>query len=466
MDVPARNVQLTWIVSHLGLIVGFIFGMAAIAHMLRQRRSPSGTIAWVLAILFLPEIGVPLYLLLSGRKMRRRAAEKNLLRLAGGSVVPLDDASGIDRLMRKYDLPGATRGNKLDVISNGEDTYAKFVGLIASAKESIEIATYVFRPDAVGRDIVERLAAKARDGVEVRVLIDSFGSMWVRRSHLRGLIEAGGRVSFFMPLMRIPWHGRTNLRNHRKIMIVDGLIVMTGGFNIGAEYMGPRPTKGLWEDLAVVIEGPAVDHFEYIFKSDWEFANGEPFRRVVVDHGARGDAVLQVVPSGPDTDGDPIYDGVMTAAFNAQERLWVVTPYFVPDEALSKSLELAAHRGVDVRIIVPRKSNHWTADLARLSYLRDLQHAGGRIFLHGGPMMHAKALLLDHDLAVVASANMDMRSLLLNYEVAVLIHSHDEIEVLNRWAERLIGESAEGLEQVNTFQEVGHSIVRMISPIL
>lgn len=448
------------------VVLGFLLALAATAHMLRQRRSPTSTIAWFLAMMFMPYVGVPLYLMIGGRKFRKAARRKRVLGLRDVETVPRDQAHPMDRLLRTYRIPGAAQGNSVALCRNGEETYERLVALIESAQESIHIATFILHPDEVGKDILRRLACRAGAGVKVRVLLDGLGSFYTWHRYLRVLIEAGGEVSHFIPVFRIPLRGRTNLRNHRKIYIADGARALVGGANIAIEYIGPTPYNRRWTDLMFQVDGPAVQHLEQIFRSDWEFASERTVDAPLKLPEPQGLATVQVVPSGPDVDRDPLYDAIMSAAFDAEERLWVVTPYFIPDDPLAQAFTIAAQRGVDVRLFLPERSNHPMADLARGTFLRQIRDRGGRVYFFRPGMMHAKAILMDQSMAIVGSANIDMRSLFLNYEIALFLYSRGEIEALEQWIQTLATKCHQSTKKVNALQDWGESLVRMMSPLL
>jgi len=344
------------------------------------------------------------------------------------------------------------------------------VKLIEEAAESIYIATFILHMDEVGAEIVRLLTKRASEGVEVCVLMDGVGSMHTSRRSLRKLVKAGGRIAYFMPVIHRPFRGRTNLRNHRKIVIADQKRVIAGGTNISSEYIGPTPKPGRWHDISFTLEGPAVKHYAEVFRSDWKFATGERIdlnsdgAQPVCDDGQG--AIVQIIPSGPDVKGDPLYYSIISAAFAAKDRLWVITPYFVPDETLMQALILAVHRGVDVRILVPDKSNHRVADLARDTYMRTLQAEGGTIQLYTAGMMHAKIMIMDYELAMIGSANMDIRSLFLNYETAMFVYSKPEIQATEAWVEQLAKDTRIGVEDVGAFRDIIEGVVRMIAPLL
>ncbi len=459
------------ILTHLAIIVGFLIAFVFIAHIIRQKRSPAGTIAWLLVVLLLPYIGVPLYLLLGGRKTKRRRDRKASLGLNESQIVqPTARAHIIDRLLRSYHLPGSAAGHRIALCSTGEEGYARLVEIIENAAETIHIATYVFHFDDVGKDILDRLTRRAEQGVQVRLLVDGVGSHALKRRRLKPLQAAGGRAVHFNSIFYRPLRNRMDLRNHRKIVIADGRIAMAGGTNIAEEYIGPSPKPGRWLDLSFVLEGPEVGMYSEIFRLDWEFASGETLPPAESLPPAITDddpgAIVQVVPSGPDVHGDPLYDAFVSALFEAKRRIWVVTPYFVPDETLTHAFTLARHRGVDVRIYIPAKSNQRLANWARGPYLRELQAAGVGVHLYTPGMMHAKVLLVDDDLAVIGSANMDIRSLFLNYEVAMFIYSARDICATEAWIETLARDTREGLPKAGAVRDLLEGVVRMMSPLL
>lgn len=271
-----------------------------------------------------------------------------------------------------------------------------------------------------------------------------------------------------MPLFRAPFHGKTNLRNHRKIAIADQKIVLAGGTNIADEYIGPDPSEDRWTDLSFILTGPAVRHYLEVFQSDWLFAYGEKINIIppgMNDSNETGHGVVQVIPSGPDVPGDPIDDALLTAIFAAKKRFWIVTPYYIPDQTLAQALRLAALRGVDVRVVVPLRSNHILADLARGTHLRELEKCGGKVIKYPH-MVHAKVILIDESHAVVGSANMDMRSLFLNYEIVMLVYSKPDVIAVHKWVEGLIEQSSEGTQSVGIARDTVEGIARLVAPLL
>jgi cardiolipin synthase len=460
--------NLSWLFSWLLTSLGFALALLLLAHLLRQKRSPVSTLAWLLTIILLPYVGVPLYLMFGGRKFQRMAGHKE--RVYHVPSRPPTGALGgaTERTLQSYGVPPASLGNVVRVVPDGESAYRELLALIDQAQATIHITTYILGRDEVGRAVVERLAQRAKEGIAIRLLLDAMGSWRVGSRLVAPLTSAGGRVAYFMRMFHIPFRGRANLRNHRKIVVIDGRRALVGGMNIAQEYMGPAPDPARWRDLSLVIEGPVVHELAELFRSDWKFATGEdiaapePPARVSSD----SKSWAQVVASGPDVTGDPLYESLISVIFAARSRIWVVTPYFVPDETLARALELAARRGIDVRLVIPDRSNHLFADLARASYLHQVHDAGGKTLLFEPGMLHAKVMVVDDDFAVVGSANMDIRSLFLNYEVALFLYSHAENEALARWTENLIPACKTTLPVRGFWREMVENVVRLLSPLL
>ena len=458
-----------WLFSEFLTHLGFLLALVLMAGLLKQRRSPSSTIAWLVVILFLPYLGVPFYIMFGGRKMKRMARRKEPIYAPTEHRHGGDQCGTVERLLGSYGVPPPTVGNRVELLTSGVDAYLRVMQLCEQARSTIHVMTYILGRDVGTQALVECLTRKAAEGVSVRLLLDDVGSWRVRRRFLAPLVEAGAQVAYFMPMLHIPFRGRANLRNHRKLVIVDSKTAVAGGMNLAWPYIGPPGSHDLWRDLSVVVDGAATLELEALFASDWRFTTGRDptgIDQPVHRHDAPGmeSTVVQVVPSGPDVVGDPLYESLLALVFAARDRIWIVTPYFVPDEMLARALTLAARRGVDVRLIVPNRSNHITADLARAGYLRDVQMAGGRVYYYTPVMLHAKAIVFDDQLAVIGSANMDMRSLFLNYEVALYVSSPAQVAEIADWAQSLLPDSKRELPPPGW--ELFENVVRLLSPLL
>ena len=315
---------------------------------------------------------------------------------------------------------------------------------------------------------------RAKEGVKVRLLLDGLGCFLTSGSFCDPLREAGGEVVKFMPVMPLQTPHSANLRNHRKIAIFDHRVAALGGRNLAVEYMGPTPLKRRWRDFGGVIEGPAVRLLDEIFLSDWAFASGQSLadlqKELPADApAAAGDSEVQIVASGPDVAGDPLYEGILSLVQQAERSVWIVTPYFIPDEVLFRSLLVQARAGIDIRLVVPAKSNHPITDLASRYYLRGLQAAGVKVLFYGPIMNHAKMLLVDGQTALFGSANMDLRSLFLNFEVGAITYSPAEARAIGHWMEEVFAHSKPmpGPRSVRRlFPTIGEEIARLLAPLL
>lgn len=425
----------TW--NHVAAVLGFALGLLFVLRLLQERRQPSVTLSWLLGVVVAPYLVVPLFLLFSGRKLRRRIRGKCTLARAGGQRI---EGSGLSPdLQRLLDQEGAgvlRPGCRVELLTDGVEAHRALLELIDSARERIHLMTFILGRDEVGREVVERLAARAAAGVQVRVLVDALGSFWTSGNFLEPLRLARAEVATFLPVLPLHRRWSANLRNHRKLLIVDGERAWTGGRNLALEYLGPTPREERWVDLSALVRGPLAADLECVFADDWSFATGRQVPVLPVPAPAGQDRA-QVVASGPDLPGDPLSDAVLTAVSEARHRIWIVTPYFVPDDPIGRALALAARKGRDVRLVLPERSNHALADVVRTRYLHSLAEDGVHVLLVPGPMLHAKAMVFDDELGLFGSANLDLRSLYLNFELSILLHGGPALDSLVAWLEDL-----------------------------
>jgi cardiolipin synthase len=420
-----------WLRLHLASVVGFVLASVFAIKVIRDRKPPASAFAWLLAIALIPWAGVPLYLAFGGRKLERRTREKPGLAREPGAVPASDPLSRV-LVGAGAGLPIA--GNALRWHQDGEEAYARIAAAIDGAQRQIRIATFVLGDDPVGRDLVERLCARAKAGVEVIVLIDGLLAR-VARGLPRELRAAGARTAIFLPLVKLPLRGRTNLRNHRKITIVDGEVAILGGRNLAEEYLGPTARSDRWRDLSFEVRGPAVARVDEIFRADWAYATGDELAPCDAPP-LVGDETIDVVPSGPDMPADPVYELLLQALFSAERRAWITTPYLAPDQALERAIELAVRRGVDVRVLVPAKSNHAIADMVTRGVLAEFGRRGVKALRYTPGMVHAKLVIVD-DVAIAGSANFDMRSLFLDFELCVVSRAPASVAACERFFREL-----------------------------
>jgi cardiolipin synthase len=419
----------------------------------RERRPPSIAIAWVLGMIAVPYLALPTYLLFGRRKLPRKVLQ--------WSGIGSHCMHWAEDLIESFGLaPSAPSSVRLH--PDGSESAAALFATMSSAIDRLDICTYILGNDAFGREAMQRMIERARSGVQVRLLIDGVGAAQLPHSSLRHLNVAGIQTAIFSPLFARKTQGPRNLRNHRKMVIADGARLWAGGRNIAAEYFTGLKGAPPWRDLSFDLQGPVAAAAAYQFEADWVAAGGRPAAHAaaagvaapglvapgVVAPGITAPGVLtsvpqpaggraQFLPSGPDQAEDTVHALLIDACFHARERMLAVTPYFVPDVSLETAMRLAARRGVNIDLVLPVVSNHRLADFVRNRALRSLSAAGVRIHLL--PYMnHAKAVVFDESLAISGSVNLDSRSLLLNYECAVVFYGAPEIDWLANWIQALI----------------------------
>jgi cardiolipin synthase len=453
---------------HFASVVGFVLAVLLLAQELRQRRAPAVTLAWLFAMALFPYAGVPLYFAFGGRKRSRRAASKAPIyapRDEPGSRGAEDMVTPLERLLDGMGVRETTSDNTVKLLPTGEAAYAALLALIDGAERRIHIATFILGGDETGAKIIEHLTRRAREGVEVRLLIDGLFAWRPSRHVLDELRRAGGHVAVFGRLVHVPFRSRSDLRNHRKIAVMDGRRALIGGMNLAAEYMGPTPLAGRWRDVALGIDGSAAADLDALFCDDWAFASHEKPAPIPRPESGPGSSSVRVVASGPDVQTDTLYDALLFELFTAKKRILIATPYFVPDDAMVRALILACRRGIHVEVIVPIPSNHLMADLAGAPSLRVLETMGAKIRAYTAGMLHAKVVIIDGAFAAVGSANFDMRSLFLNYEVMALLYGATEISTLAAWFHELAALSPSRLPRVGRLRGAAEDVAHLLGPL-
>lgn len=421
---------LAWVLGELAALAHIVIAASVTVHVLLYKRNVGTSISWMGIAWLSPFIGGMLYYAFGVNRVKRRALRLRRERshtflvdeLApdapeAGPLTPLEYAIG-----RLTGL-SAEPGNKVELMRNGDSTYPAMLAAIDAAEHSVGLCSYIFRDDEAGMPFIEALIRAHRRGVQVRVLIDGIGGGYFRSGTHSRLHEAGVPVDRFLHSY-VPWKTPfLNLRNHRKLMVVDGRIAFTGGINIGRENLlatnPPHPVR----DTHFRLEGPVVEQLTEAFADDWLYETGE---RLLDDawfpdlHPV-GDATARVITSGPDEDLEQIEFAMLHAISCARRSIRVVTPYFLPPDMLTTALGLAAMRGVTVDVVVPEHSNHVVLDWARRAPLRTVLEAGCRVWLLPAPFDHSKLMMIDEAWSLIGSANWDTRSLRLNFELNVEI---------------------------------------------
>lgn len=429
-----------WAILHgLMVMVGLAIYVAT-SHTLHLRRHPSAAVAWVMALVLLPYAVLPLYLMFGIRKVKsyRSAAKRYEMttRVSNSDVLTVRTQQPAAIMA----LPAASSYRQLDIHEDGARALQALQNIINGATRTVDLCTFVFSRGGIGDEIAQSLKRRARDGIRVRLLIDGVGAYLGGHPDFKSLSAAGVQVALFVPPLRSSLRGRTNLRNHRKMVIADSECLWCGGRNLANEYFKDDAAalsgNPAWIDLSFDLRGVLALQAQQQFEQDWEFATRGGLPELPINPGsAPGSSIGQLVASGPDQVDDTLYTLLVSGFFLARKNIMVVTPYFVPDPTLLMSLTLAARRGVTVDLLMPKKSNHRLADLARHRALRELTLAGARVWFFPH-MLHAKAVVIDDELALVGSANLDERSLFLNYELMVAFYESADVKRFARWIER------------------------------
>ena len=411
-----------------------VLGCVSAVDAILKARTSQGAIAWAITLAILPYLALPLYWAFGQRKFHgyvraRQSGDREVRGLVESlsrhtpelpGATP-SERSAVQAAERLAGLP-FTDGNTARLLIDGRATFDAIFDAIDEARDYILVQFYMVRADRIGRELQARLIRKAMEGVRVYLLYDEIGSLGLPGTYIAELRDGGVDVSGYKVTKGRRKRTQLNFRNHRKIVVVDGQRAYVGGLNVGDEYLGHDPRIGPWRDTSVAIEGPAVEGIQLSFVEDWYWANRAVPRLNLTPAPARsGDKKILVLASGPADPFETYSLFVIQAAFAARRRLWIVSPYFVPDIDVMAALQLAGLRGVDVRIMLPERSDNLLVGLASESYFAPAERAGIEIFRYRSGFLHQKVMLIDDDIATVGTANMDNRSFRLNFELTLLI---------------------------------------------
>ncbi len=459
----------------LDLIVILVF----IPWELLTKRDPSAAVAWCLTVLFLPLFGALLfwafgynYLL---NRVRHKRLSRELYRERHLTPSPEAEAPDPDDLGRVGVRVGAfppAPGNAVTLYHATDLAYPALLEAIEAARHHVHLEFFILRSDGTGQRLYDLLAKKAKEGVEVRLLYDAMGCLHLKERSLQALVAAGGRTASFLPLNPLRSLIRVSLRNHRKIVVLDGRVAFTGGMNIGDEYLGMSQRLGYWRDAFVRVEGPAAAHLQRVFCEDWEFAARETLRGGAYFPSPQscGTADVQVAASGPDQEVNTIREMYFAAILSAKKRLLISSPYLIPDAGLFDALRLARFRGVDVRVLSLYKPDHYISYYAGRYFSAALLAMGVKVYQYRKGMMHAKLMMVDGRWAMVGSANLDNRSLHLNFEVGCTLTDQTLVADLEaafaRDLQDAIPLDREGLARRSLTGRVLDNACRLLAPTL
>jgi cardiolipin synthase len=463
---------------------------AALLHMLYQRRSPQNIMAWLMALLLLPGLGLLLYAVLGSRKIfyrqpsvlpKFKSAQPFYNQTSQPLPVPL--CLQLDILLTTNQLTPASSNNQLTLCPNAQSAFEQFMLALTQAQSHIDVQTYILELDATGQAILDALIVKAQQGVKVRLLMDAIGSfeLYRRPKPLQALTQAGGEFAFFQPLIKAFFSSQINLRNHRKIYLFDQTL-FTGGMNLTHHYLGKTTNIQGWNDLMLEAHGTMVEHYQHIFNADWQYTTGKPNLKPSIKPNVKhalkptrpgqsaqtplNTQTVHVIPSGPDITSDALFESLLLMLYSAQISIKIVSPYFIPDSSVLNALLIACKRGVQVELITPQTSDHLIFDLARSSFMRQLHEAGGKVWLDQSAMLHAKLIIIDQQCALVGSANLDYRSLFINHEVVNVLYHAPLLQELTEWCQTLQAHSQGYQPQQQPYPRLIENIARIVAPIL
>lgn len=455
-----------------------------------ERKDASSTWAWLMVLFFIPIAGFILYLIFGKSLRHKKIFTWDLKNKLGVKKAVNFQRRTIEEdlfIYKKDFLPNYkdlvylhlrnndalfTQDNKVELYTDGDKKFAALMEDMLNARDHIHLLYYIIRNDELGKRLADILVKKVREGVEVRVLYDDMGSRTISKKYIQRLRDAGAIVEAFFPPVIPKINFKINFRNHRKLAIIDGATGYIGGFNIGDEYLGKDPKFGYWRDTHLRISGDAVRHMQTRFILDWNQASRNELLHEDRYYASvpSGDVGVQIVSSGPDSDWEQIKYGYIKMILSAKESIYMQTPYFIPDESLCDAVRIAALSGVKVKIMIPNKPDHMFVYWATLSYIGDMLNAGAEIYIYQNGFLHAKTIVIDGKVASVGTANIDVRSFRLNFEVNAFLYDdevaqklceafNEDIKLSTQMTRKLYAQRSLGIK----FKE---SISRLLSPIL
>lgn len=447
-----NTVAWEWI-SVIGLIFIYLFAVFIILRTLLQNRNPVSTLSWVLVLVTLPYLGLFLYFFfgqrLSKRWIFRRMKVRELVKIrqvSDSQLKALNDVDDIEeeqvlknlkiiRLLLKENSSFLSVNNQIDNFHDGASVYEALYADLAKAEKFIHIQYYLFEEGEVASRIQSILLERLGQGVAVSLMVDGIGSLSLSEAYIKTLREAGAEVLVFRPVRFPHLTSKINYRNHRKIVVVDGVIGYTGGINIADKYIFGDGDLGFWRDTHIRIAGDAVKMLEAVFLVDKYFVtnkfDAQPSKYFPTS-GQYGDKYIQIANSGPESSTQNILDAYFTAISSAQKNICIITPYFVPNESILMALKTAASAGVDVQIILPDRIDSRVVQYSSRSYIQELLRANVQVYFYHAGFIHAKVMLIDDHLSIVGSANFDYRSFFHNFEIIALIYDKEENALLKQ----------------------------------
>ena len=486
------------------LLIFYILSVVISIRLILENRDPSKTLVWILIFMLFPGIGLVIYAIL-GRNIRKLKINKthklaqnvkkekllyNLEEMQElvkyqsklieeGKILYYENkderALSVINLLLNTDIFPFTINNRIEVYIDGNQKFDNLIKDIKNAKDHIHLEYFIIKDSRIGRKIKDELIRKSQEGVKIRIIYDDVGCwrFWFHRNFFNEMKSYGIEIRPYLKgKITIPIGGQINYRNHRKIVVIDGKIGYTGGINIGDEYIGKNKKFGYWRDTHIKVEGTSVYMLQMIFLTDWYYNTKEVLlaEKFFPKLSNKGNCMMQIVASGPDSDWESIHYAYFYAICQAKKCIYIETPYFIPDESLLKALKCAALSGVELIILFPKIADHKIVNTASYSYFEEVLESGGKVYLYNKGFLHSKVIIIDDFMASTGSANMDLRSFKLNFEVNAFIYDENIIEeIKNSFIDDL--KNSEELHYYkfkgrNMIDKAKESVCRLFSPIL
>jgi len=477
---------LTYFIIDIVLLLTIIFGVVIVTL---ENKNPIKALSWILVIIFLPVIGIILYLYFGRNYRKNKFFNRKVVSdaisfdfLIEHQLVELDQKKflkneklkpkrHIMRLLLNNNRALVTENNIVKVLNNGNETFSSIINEMENAVESINLEYYIIEDDVIGNRIKDILIEKAREGVKVNVIFDDIGSWSLSRKFILSLRMAGVEVNSFMPVKTYFFANKVNFRNHRKIIVVDGKVGFVGGLNIADRYLREGKTD-LWRDIHLRLEGDAVRSLQTVFLMDWYFVSGDVLdvKKYFPEHQVKVRHLVQIATSGPDSDWASIMQAFFMAITTARRYVYISTPYFLPNTSIMTALKTVVMSGVDVKLILPEKPDSFMIRMSSQSYIEELLEVGVKVYYYQKGYTHSKIIIVDDVFSSVGTANMDIRSFNQNFEVNALIYDEEiTADLKNGFMDDLENSyliSYDDFINKSVFRKFIESVARLFSPLL